>query len=176
MLSRWVKGALGLAIVAIVVAGWNLVSVTLPVARALDQDPRNTPVHIVTYHRALVLPGTLVVDVWGTAPTATPLDVLRVLMQAAATLHERSYDTVVLAYRGRPRFTLPGFYFQQLGHDYGQGENATALIRTLPQNVRTLDGNAAFETWTGGMLGVLDRQMDDVLTFSRRWWMEPHTS
>ncbi|MEE3623055.1 hypothetical protein UCD39_03530 [Nitrospirillum sp. BR 11752] len=167
---------MGLAVVAAMVAGWNLASVTLPVARALDQDPANSTVHVVAYHRALVLPGTLVVDVWGAQRTATPLDVLRVLLQAAAALNEHSYDTVVLAYRGAPRFILPGFYFRQLGHDYGQGQNIAALIRTLPQNVRTLDGGAAFETWTGGMLGVLDRQMDDVKTLSRRWWMDPHSS
>ncbi|WP_148293647.1 hypothetical protein [Azospirillum sp. B4] len=166
------KGAVGLAIAAVGIAGWNLACVTLPVARALDQDPRNGPVQVVAYHRGLVLPDTLVVDVWGAQPPAGSLDVLRALMQAAAILDEHNYETVVLAYRGRPRFKLPGFYFQQLGHDYDRGEDTTNLVRTLPQNVRTLDGNAAFETWTGGMLGVQDRQMDDVQTFSRRWWMD----
>ncbi|MDE1145580.1 MAG: hypothetical protein PW843_03030 [Azospirillaceae bacterium] len=171
-MKTWVKGAIGLAVLVAAIAVWNFAFVALPVAHALGKDPRNGPVHVVAYHRGFVLPDTLVVDIWGTQPAASPLDVLRALLQTAAALDERSYDTVVLAYRGTPRFKMPGFYFQQLGHDYDHGENTVYLIRTLPQNVRALDGSAVFETWTGGILGVLDRQMEDVQALSRRWWMD----
>jgi hypothetical protein len=175
-LKKWAKGAVGLAIVALSIAGWNLACVTLPVARVLDRDPRNAPVSVVAYHRGLVLPDSLVIDVWSAHATASPQDMLRALLQTAAALGGRTYDTVVLAYHGRPRFTLPGFYFQQLGHDYDSGEDTTSLIRTLPQNVRCMDGSAAFETWTGGMAGVQDRQMEDVRTLSRLWWMDRRRS
>ncbi|MNU11538.1 hypothetical protein D3C72_2594780 [compost metagenome] len=44
-------------------------------------------------------------------------------------------------------------------------------IRTFPQNVWKLDGTAAYETWTGGMLGVLSKQMEDVNQFAKDWFI-----
>jgi len=44
-------------------------------------------------------------------------------------------------------------------------------IRTFPQNVRKLDGTPAYETWSGGMLGVLSRQREDVNQFARDWFI-----
>ena len=39
----------------------------------------------------------------------------------------------------------------------------------LPEQLYLPDGTAAFGSWTGGWLGVLGRQIEDVNTFGQAW-------
>jgi len=49
------------------------------------------------------------------------------------------------------------------------GETATARLIC---DVYTPDGKKAFGTWTGGLLGVLSKQMEDFGEFHEKWYVE----
>jgi hypothetical protein len=44
-------------------------------------------------------------------------------------------------------------------------------LRTLPENLNRPDGEQAFGTWTGGMLGVLGHQMEDFAEWHSAWYI-----
>ncbi len=99
------------------------------------------------------------------------LDVSRVLFSFASNLKDRELDRVVLAYRGKPKFYLDGNAFNTIGREYGV-QNPIYTLRTLPENVKRMDGSPAFDTWTGGWIGVLGRQMEDLNRFHHQWWLD----
>ncbi|MEX1366005.1 MAG: hypothetical protein AB1Z98_22955 [Nannocystaceae bacterium] len=39
------------------------------------------------------------------------------------------------------------------------------------QKVRRLDGSRAFEQWEGGVLGVLNEQMQDLRQLHQQWYL-----
>ena len=41
-------------------------------------------------------------------------------------------------------------------------ENPSYLLRTVPAYGHKLDGSKAYNTWTGGILGVMGKQMKDL--------------
>ena len=45
-------------------------------------------------------------------------------------------------------------------------------MRTFPENVYRPDGARAFDSWTGGVLGVLGKQMEDFNEFHKQWYIE----
>ncbi|GDX83879.1 hypothetical protein LBMAG42_56900 [Deltaproteobacteria bacterium] len=100
-------------------------------------------------------------------------DVSRVLFQFAESQAERRYESVFLSSKGVKKLMLPGDYFQQLGRDYKGGENPLYLMNHLPENTRNLDGTAAFQSWSGGWMGVASKQMDDLTALHDRWWATP---
>jgi len=50
-------------------------------------------------------------------------------------------------------------------------QNPVYTMRTFPQNVYALDGSPAFETWSGGLLGVLGKQLEDFSEFHKQWYL-----
>jgi hypothetical protein len=44
-------------------------------------------------------------------------------------------------------------------------------MRTFSENLVTPDGQRAFPVWTGGLLGVLQKQMEDFNEFHQRWYI-----
>jgi hypothetical protein len=44
-------------------------------------------------------------------------------------------------------------------------------LRTLPEKLRRPDGSPAYRAWTGGLLGVMARQMQDLTGFCRAWFV-----
>ena len=50
-------------------------------------------------------------------------------------------------------------------------QNPVYTLRTLPENIRNLDGTHPYGTWTGGWLGVTSRQMEDLKQFSNDWFL-----
>lgn len=169
MKKLYVAVALGALVCA--VAGWNFFGVERPIAARLAQDSRNEKVTLWGYHRFALVPGTLVIDLRGMTNEAAMVDVLRAMLQSAEAQKETRYDKVLLAYRGTPKFQLDGGYFQRLGQEF-ETQNPIYTTRTLPENVFKLDGSPAFGTWTGGMLGVLNKQMEDFNQFSKDWYLE----
>lgn len=165
-------GWLGAAIcaVALTVVGWNYASAHRPVAERLAKDPRNEKVSLWAYHQYGLVPGTLVIDLRRLNGDVASIDVMRVLLQSAEAHKDAKFDQVILAYRGSGKFYLEGEYYQSLGKEYGT-QNPAYTLRTFPENVRNLDGTPAYGTWTGGMLGVLGKQMEDLAEFSKAWYL-----
>jgi len=116
-------------------------------------------------------PTTVVIDLWDLSPTASMADVDRTMLDMAAALKGRSFTTAQLAYRGTTKFQMRGDYFRQLGEER-DWQNPLYTIRTMPSNLLDSSGRSAFETWTGGLLGVMGQQMEDHQSMHRKWYLE----
>jgi hypothetical protein len=156
----WLGGAL------LVVIAWNAV-ITIPAMRALDGEDEAT---VLAYRRWLVSPSQIVVDVWSVKGSQSMAGMDRMLFKTAEGLQGKSYDTVVLAYRGQTRLIMDGGYFQEIGATRDT-QNPVYTMRTMQEHLHNSDGSPAFETWTGGWLGVLGKQLEDHNEFHKRWWV-----
>lgn len=151
---------------------WNTFTVDRWVKAAQADDPRNTSFEIDGRYRYYVLPGTLVLDLTEIDPGGTsPAGLWRGLFQIAARAAEkdRRFDRVVLARDREPVFLIRGEDFYELGAERTLGQNPVYQIRTLPGMLYRPDGEGAFGRWTGGMLGVLKEQMEDVNEAASHW-------
>lgn len=83
---------------------------------------------------------------------------------------DQSFERVVLSYKGSSKFQLEGSYFHTLGSDY-EFQNPAYTLRTLPENVYELDGSPTFGSWTGGLIGVVGKQMEDLNQLHARWYL-----
>ncbi|MBB4636498.1 hypothetical protein [Longimicrobium terrae] len=161
---------LGVVLVVLIVFGIDYLTIGRPAAEALNTDPRNAGFKFSVHREYRVVPGVLVIDLQKATDVA-PVDLMRGLFITAATLQKRgaAFDNVVLSRHGTEVFTLSGPEFTSIGKAYEAGENPVYLIRTLPEKLRTPDGEPAFGSWTGGLLGVVGQQMGDVSTAMNRW-------
>ena len=125
---------------------------------------------IKAHYGGYINPDVLVYDLRDVPGDKSRLDVMRVVLQYADRLKEQEFETVELAYRGDIRFSVDGAYFQELGQEY-EFQNPVYTLRTFPEHVNGLDGTPAFGTWTGGLFGVLGRQMEDLNRFHDQWYL-----
>lgn len=161
----------GALVVLASIAGANQISLNHPLQEVIAEDPRNAGVEAWGYHRFLINPQVATFDLREVSPSNSRLDVTRTLFQYAEQLKDRHFDRVILAYQGEDRFIIDGDYFQQVGRDYAFQKPAY-MLRTLPENIRTLDGQRAYSQWRGGMLGVLNRQLEDLNQFHDDWYLD----
>lgn len=159
----------GAGVVATIAAS-NFALVTWPALNAKSQDPRNEKVGMYTYYRYGIDPRSIVLDLWSLAPEAAMVDVDRVLFDTAEALKGREYSEVFLAYKGKAKFKIDGGYFKTVGEER-RWQNPIYTIRTFTENVRNTDGTRAFGTWTGGLLGVMGKQMEDHGDFHQQWYL-----
>lgn len=170
------KIALGLVLVAFLatgaVVGANHLFVNQWTQAALDSDSRNASFEMTTRYRYYVDPTTLIIDLTEVDSGSTrPVDLWRGFLQvaSAAAEREKSYDRVVLARNGAPVFHLEGNDFIRVGEERSLGQNPVYQLRTLPEKLYLPNGKQAFGTWTGGMLGVVKEQMEDLNEASMTW-------
>jgi len=97
-------------------------------------------------------------------------DTFRVMLQFSEQIKEKNFDLVRLRFQGKEKFLLKGDYFQKLGREYSF-QNPVYTVRTFTENVYNLDGSRAYPTWTGGMVGVVGKQMEDFNDFNRKWYL-----
>jgi hypothetical protein len=158
------------ALAFLVIWSLNHMLVGRPVERKLSQDPRNSGYSLSAHYRYYIDPNTLVLDL-RRVESAAPVDLFRALFQAAEAMHEvgRSFDRVVLARAGTPVFLMKGDDLSTIGAEFAAGQNPVYLIRTLPEKLYRLDGEAAFGRWEGGLLGVLGKQLEDANKAAQQW-------
>jgi hypothetical protein len=101
----------------------------------------------------------------------SPMDVFRTFLQFADAVKHKRYGRVELAHRGTTKFIMAGEYFAQLGAEYGE-QNPIYTLRTFPEHLYRPDGTSAYGTWTGGMIGVLGKQMEDFNDVHRQWYID----
>lgn len=154
----------------LVIVGANAALVTIPAVQAKSTDPRNASIQLITYFRWGIDPTTVVVDLWSIAGTDSMADVDRVLFDTAQGLKGGSYTTVQLAYRGQARFQLDGAYFRRIGEER-DWQNPLYVMQTMPENTRDLDGSPSFDTWTGGALAVMGKQIEQHNDLHVRWYL-----
>lgn len=145
---------------------WRRHSVNSQVQAALVGE---TGAETVAYRRDLIGGNDLVFDVRTARTDISMADMTRLLLKSAEALKGQQFHRVYLAYKGNEKFYFDGAYFQQIG-ETRLTENPVYTARTMPENVHNLDGSPAFETWSGGLLGVVGAQMDDFQQFHLKWW------
>ena len=137
----------------------------------LESDPRNAGIEMHAHYGNYIWPSVLVLDLVAVTEESTPADVFRVFLQYASRLKDEEFEVIRLGFRGETKFLLQGEYFQDLGSEYGV-QNPVYTMRTFPENVYTENWEPAFPTWTGGLLGVAGKQMEDFSEFHRQWYIE----
>jgi hypothetical protein len=172
MAHRQILTSAGVVIaVALAIAGTNYVNLQRPLSQVLDNDPRNKDIKVSAHYQYFVNPNVLVYDLRDVPGSFSPADITRVMLQFAEQIKDRQFDNVELNHRGHEKFVLKGDYFKKLGEEYGS-QNPIYTFRTLPENLYKPDGKSAYGTWTGGLLGVLTRQMDDFTNFHHSWYID----
>ncbi|MFV5377589.1 hypothetical protein [Acinetobacter calcoaceticus] len=137
----------------------------------LLEDPRNKGVKVWVHYKWFINPTELKYDLRDISGKNSPLDVNRVLLQFAEKIKDKEFNKVYLGYRGNDKFFLKGEYFQTLGKEY-EFQNPVYTLRTMPENVYMLDGEHAYGIWEGGLLGVMGKQMEDLNTFAKDWYLD----
>jgi hypothetical protein len=153
------------------IGGVNYVNLQCTMAQVVADDSRNKGIEVFAHYKYFVNPNVLVYDLRNVADTSSPIDVTRVLLQFAEQQKDKQFTNVELTFQGEDKFVMKGDYFRKLGQEYG-AQNAAYTLRTLPQNLYKPDGTRAFGEWTGGLIGVLTRQMEDFGSWHRAWYID----
>lgn len=167
MKISWKTSAAGIAVILAAVIGINQLRVNTHAAEAM----RYRDVSALAYYRYGVSPSSIVLDLRNVGPESSAARTIGGLVDFAENLSDREFDEVVLAWRGEARFILGGDDFREIGRTASY-QNPVYTIRTLPEKLRRPDGSRAFSVWTGGMIGVLGAQMDDVNDFAGQWYLD----
>jgi hypothetical protein len=162
--------ALGaLAVLLALVLGLNFLSVGRQ-AFAVTGRQGNSGISVLTYHHYLLNPNGLVIDIREVDGGKAPIDVIRVFFQIAEQFKDRHFSEVRLAYRGETRFLIRPERFQTIGREHAF-QNPMYVVRTLPEDLLLADGTQAYGAWSGGWLGVMNKQMEDFTDFYQRWFL-----
>ena len=143
----------------------------MPANSVLNEDSRNAGVDTWIHYEYFINPGTLVIDLRDVDLDKSTTDVFRVLFKIAEKFEGRNFNKVYLSSKGTKKFYIQGAYFEELGTSYSY-QNPIYLLRTFPENTFLLDGTKAYSTWTGGALGVMNKQMEDLNELAQDWFME----
>jgi hypothetical protein len=139
--------------------------------RAIAGDERNRGIRASAYHRDMFGNSTVVFNLKDLSGSQSRLDVFRVLLDFAHEIQDQTFESVELAFRGEARFKLDGSYFRTLGKER-HTQNPAFTIRTFPENAKTPTGRRAFPEWEGGILGVLNKQMEDFNDLHDQWYLD----
>jgi hypothetical protein len=151
--------------------GWNYLALQSPMNEVLSEDSRNSGISVRVHYGYYIDLSALVFDLRAVLMTNSQVDVFRVLLQYTAKMKSSHYGKVHLAFRGETKFVLDGEYFQQLGQEYG-AQNPAYTMRTFPAHLKRPDGSEAYGSWTGGMIGVLQKEMEDFSNFHAKWYLD----
>jgi hypothetical protein len=162
--KKFIIGALVLvgAVVAL-----NFVRVYMPLKAA----SQNNELTVASYYRFGIVPDSIVFDLWGVGPGESHVSLMGVVLRFAEEMKDRDFREVRLAYRGKTKFILGGEDFATTGRE-NEWQNPVFTLRTFPEKLKTTNGQDAFSTWTGGMLGVMTSQMEDLNTFRDQWYFD----
>ncbi|WP_313143081.1 hypothetical protein [Stenotrophomonas sp.] len=172
--------SLKILLIAILLVGatvfvWNYTTLQRQARDMHTADSRNAGIEVFTHYGYFVNPKVLVFDLRALSGDNSPMNVTRTLLQFAERQKHRRFDRVILAHKGTAKFELKGDYFHALGNDY-EHQNPVYTLRTLPENVYQLDGARAFGTWTGGLLGVVGKQMEDLNELHQQWYLAEYAT
>jgi hypothetical protein len=149
----------------------NYALLTNPVNSKLTADPRNKGIELSAHYHYYMLPSALVLNLTGISGDHSQLDVFRTLLQASEVLKNKSFNEVILAFKGTNKFKIKGTYFKELGETYNS-QNPLYTVRTFPENVQNLDGSSPYEKLQGGVFGVFAGGMDQFSDLSKKWYGE----
>ncbi|MDF1710521.1 MAG: hypothetical protein P1U72_20730 [Paracoccaceae bacterium] len=152
----------------VILVGINVLRVQMPAQEALRHTNGIT---VGSYYRFGVIPDTIVFDLWRVGDEASGAMILGRFFQFAEEMKDREFREVRLAHKGKTKFILDGDDFQEIGEQLSW-QNPIYLIRTFPERLKTPEGRQAYDTWTGGMIGVVNVQMEDVNEMTHEWYLK----
>jgi len=150
---------------------YNETTLQKPLQRVFLADPRNHVVKAKSHFDGWVDSHSVVFDLTDVADEASQMDVFRVLLQYAKELKDHQYEQLILAAYGQKKFVLPGDYFQQLGREF-DAQNPVYTMRTFSHHVSAMDGTKPFPEMDGGILWVLNKEMEQFTEFNKRWYLD----
>lgn len=157
--------------VTLTVFSFNYYNLSKQLSGVVKYDNRNIGIDMRAHYGSYIFPSILVLDIQNISGEISAADVFRVFLQFANRIQDMQFDKVELASNGNTKFILKGDYFKQLGIEHGE-QNPVYTMRTFPENVYTPDGKKAFDSWTGGLLGVIGKQMEEFNEFHNKWYIE----
>lgn len=170
--SRRVIGVLLLIILPIcLVYGYNYVRLQSEINSVIAGDSRNTGIGVSVHYAYYVDYSTLVYDLRSIDSGNSMADVFRLFLQFSDKVQSQRFTEVELLHKGKMKFTMAGDYFGTLGREYAV-QNPVYTMRTFPENLKNPDGTRAYGEWTGGILGVALKQIEDFNDFHKRWYLE----
>ena len=104
----------------------------------------------------------------GSSSGARRIDPVHLLLQFAAKVDFSSSERVILARDGTQKFYIDASDLKRLASSYDGGGRIWAFNH-LPENSRTMSGTSAYGTWTGGWLGVAQKQEADLNSLIEGW-------
>jgi len=149
----------------------NYFSLGRQLSDVISSDVRNKGITFSAHYKYYVWPSVLVINLNEVSNSNSPADVFRVLLQYSSKIQGKSFDRVLLSYKGKDKFEIEGEYFQTLGREF-ESQNPIYTLRTFPENLYKLDGTKAYGSWTGGWLGVVSKQMEDFGEFHQDWYIK----
>jgi hypothetical protein len=141
------------------------------VDRALKKDYRNSGIEFSVHYKSDFSKATVVLQIERISEGTSRLDVFRALLDIAREMKDESFETLELAHRGSTKFLLDGSYFRQLGRERDD-QNPNYTIRTFPENLRLPSGRHAYESWSGGIFAVVEKEMEDFKDFHDKWYWD----
>lgn len=127
----------------------------------IKNDTRNNGVDISVYTKE----STLVYDLKSVSKEK------RVFLQFSEKVNDDKFEFVELSYKGDTKFKINGDYFKKLRDEYSW-QNPVYTIRTFPENLLNSDGTDAYSKWTGGLLEILKKQLEDFTDFHKKWYLD----
>lgn len=137
----------------------------------LKEDSRNKGIKVWVHYSWWLNPREIKYDLRDISGDNSTADVTRVLLQFSEKIKNKEFDKVILSYRGTSKGYFKGEYFQTIGKEY-EFQNPVYTLRTMPENVYALDGQPKYGTWTGGWIGVMGRQLEDLNSFAKDWYLD----
>ena len=132
----------------------------------LERDVRNQSVDFSLHSRG----NNLDFCVHNLSGETNAMDVFRVLLHAADNFKNRQFEKVRLCFRNETRFVLDGADFLIIGQDF-ETQNPMYTVRTFPEKLFLPDGQAAYESHSGGLFYLMRVQMDDFHDMNGVWYM-----
>jgi len=132
-------------------------------------DPRNEGIEAIAYTQKNG--SILVFSIKNISPDKSQADVFRFFLQFSEVMKDYNFEIVKLACRKQEKFFIKGGYFKILGEEYSS-QNPVYTIRTFPENVFNIDGTKAYESWVGGLIGVVKKQMEDFNDLNKKWYLD----
>lgn len=160
----------GVVVCLIFILSLNYFNLQRHMNEILKDDVRNKGVEVWVHYSWLINPNEIKYDLRNVSDNNSTADVTRILLQYSEKLKDKKYDKVILSYKGMSKFYFKGEYFQTLGEEY-EFQNPIYTLRTMPENVYRLDGDPQYGTWTGGWLGVMGKQLEDLNSFAQDWYL-----
>ncbi|MBE0570369.1 MAG: hypothetical protein IH618_02400 [Ignavibacteriaceae bacterium] len=166
-----------LPIAVIIICGaiwlWNYLTLQQEMDSVINKDYRNSGIDVSVHYGSYVNPNELVYNLTNVTGSKSPSDVFRVLLQFAEQIKEKEFTAIMLEHNGKLKFIIDGSYFNELGREYSF-QNPVYTMRTFPSNLKNPDGTQAYSNWTGGLLGVVNEQLEDFNNFHKRWYINDY--